>query len=1202
MNDVKEENKRMIFEVAKTADAGVKLKQEYEDIQTQLKEKLFEMEQHQRTMAEDQEKYNEAKSALDAANIETAELKAAIATLQTKFDENSQTLLVLREQMHDQEKAFNESRQTLSLEIAQIREKLAVANAEVELKAQEVESQRQIITDLEEELQLSRRATQTQDDEVVKLRSDLAFSRTELDQALRESELHRGVAQNLQLALNEAKNELEAKMIELGEVKSALSATEAALFAEKERAEVMSSQHAVALEAAVKAADDRADSAVRKSEEIQISMQEVIDGLKHEVETLNATVGECKEKLVDISEEKKSLRNQLDALQISFTERKNEMETQLDAKTAENTRLISELNDARCQNVSLEDKVAQLTEQFEEQGVVIAEKTVELDSIQHNLITQIEVLKEEKRNLAEANESAERLLADMQGRLQTAVTSCQALDHLKSTNEKLNTELSDARHQLEAAQTDISRLEQSVQEKQAEIENITHDLEARLVAAAQNAADQVKELESKVASASQTLDALESSRQEAEANALQLRSECLQKDDIISNLKEKAAEVLGKYKKLQEHANNTQEQVNDKDLELRSLKQTYDDLVLTSHQSLEAVQASRREVSSLEEQLASLKEELTKRQDEMDLMESTASQQVEALKSKLSDTSDELERTKQELVEIQSKHAASMASALAASESEWSDRLLQATTSENELTAKLDARGVELQAALEQLRDARSNHESAQRSLIQLQELHQHTISTRDQDVEAMKQELAEALQQISTLQEQNEALKGNAETVSHLHSELDALRSQLEVEIEGANAARTALETYKKRAATALKKATSESKSSLRRVEEETSQLQQDLDAANARASDLESELKAAQKQYEEMVASTEAHIRLARDRLDEEKTATLAEWKERLAVITAERDSLLLSLESKKELDERLLALEGDNERLRLDLNTLQDELKCNAEAARKTIQQHESEIDTLKKQLEEAQRTATTQANGVIRSRDVRSKGSSLNGHGEEPVENERGHLAAAVADIVSLSLPTPASTPPSSSDVHTFVSPTAQPHRNDEALKLKKQLTTLEDQVHQFQKRYEDTLALLEESNRQKKRIQELHSRTTDGLNIEYLKNIVIKYIETQNQSDKDRLIPVIATVLHFSPQEMKKINDAQQRAQEESAGILGGVFSLFGGSTATPPPKPLAIPVVTDPSQPPTGMITSNGLQVDEDDNVTPLNPFASLRY
>lgn len=56
--------------------------------------------------------------------------------------------------------------------------------------------------------------------------------------------------------------------------------------------------------------------------------------------------------------------------------------------------------------------------------------------------------------------------------------------------------------------------------------------------------------------------------------------------------------------------------------------------------------------------------------------------------------------------------------------------------------------------------------------------------------------------------------------------------------------------------------------------------------------------------------------------------------------------------------------------------------------------------------------------------------------------------------------------------------------------------------------------------LDEANRQKKRLQLLSERNAEGVNIEYLKNVVIKYIESSNGIEKERLIPVIATVLQF----------------------------------------------------------------------------------
>ncbi len=80
--------------------------------------------------------------------------------------------------------------------------------------------------------------------------------------------------------------------------------------------------------------------------------------------------------------------------------------------------------------------------------------------------------------------------------------------------------------------------------------------------------------------------------------------------------------------------------------------------------------------------------------------------------------------------------------------------------------------------------------------------------------------------------------------------------------------------------------------------------------------------------------------------------------------------------------------------------------------------------------------------------------------------------------------------------------------------------------------------------------------------------------------------------------------MKKIHDAHQKAQDENAGLLGGVFSLFSAAPAAPAPKPLAVPANLNPRSSSTGTISGGGTGVDQDDDdqITPLNPFASNNY
>lgn len=70
------------------------------------------------------------------------------------------------------------------------------------------------------------------------------------------------------------------------------------------------------------------------------------------------------------------------------------------------------------------------------------------------------------------------------------------------------------------------------------------------------------------------------------------------------------------------------------------------------------------------------------------------------------------------------------------------------------------------------------------------------------------------------------------------------------------------------------------------------------------------------------------------------------------------------------------------------------------------------------------------------------------------------------------------------------------------------------------------------------------------------NLVYLKNIVHKYMASDDPSERETLLPVISTLLHFNAEEIKKIRDQLQlsflRIQTQGVGdIVGWGKDLFG---------------------------------------------------
>ena len=110
---------------------------------------------------------------------------------------------------------------------------------------------------------------------------------------------------------------------------------------------------------------------------------------------------------------------------------------------------------------------------------------------------------------------------------------------------------------------------------------------------------------------------------------------------------------------------------------------------------------------------------------------------------------------------------------------------------------------------------------------------------------------------------------------------------------------------------------------------------------------------------------------------------------------------------------------------------------------------------------------------------------------------------------------------------------------QAAREEELVALKTALAQAQDSVREGDEMMR--LHNLQETAL-KKEIRELErTKKRDGANLEYLKNIVLKYMETQ---EHDKLLPVLTTILQFSPEEVAKVQEA--RTAQQGSGLWGYV--------------------------------------------------------
>jgi hypothetical protein len=82
-----------------------------------------------------------------------------------------------------------------------------------------------------------------------------------------------------------------------------------------------------------------------------------------------------------------------------------------------------------------------------------------------------------------------------------------------------------------------------------------------------------------------------------------------------------------------------------------------------------------------------------------------------------------------------------------------------------------------------------------------------------------------------------------------------------------------------------------------------------------------------------------------------------------------------------------------------------------------------------------------------------------------------------------------------------------------------------------------------------SERQKQLVESARTvgETPDGLL--YLKNAVFRFITTDDDSERDTLLPVITLLLKFSPEEVQVLS-REAKPQSATGGLIQGLFSKW----------------------------------------------------
>jgi hypothetical protein len=441
-----------------------------------------------------------------------------------------------------------------------------------------------------------------------------------------------------------------------------------------------------------------------------------------------------------------------------------------------------------------------------------------------------------------------------------------------------------------------------------------------------------------------------------------------------------------------------------------------------------------------------------------------------------------------------------------------------------------------------------------------------------EREIESLRFQLSEKDKSGGEKHEEMEQLRAQ---VSDLKSALEESRKSLKASEEQSE---RVLSEYKRKAQNSLALANSRAASAVQAKEEaelEARAARSTADSAMERAVAAElsskaavAEAKAKVKQMEMERYGAVASMQTATDKLAVVEKM-LKETEDKLQEATSmHKQSVDSSKATASELTEakaRLAILEGDLEHsqsrcnsLRDDVATLREQLK-RAEAALHAIETEANKTPVIRKNRNPDTDGPSDDATVHILQEDLRDA--------NKAIEDLKDALASSLAlneqyEKTGAASPRVASRALNSDSSSTplFYAMEKQAELNtarDEIMRLANLLSDVQSEKMEAIELKEDMRRRMEDAEARLERYEKLSHLTTssaangapkDGgsTNIEYLKNIMLRYLNAKTLAEKKALVPVIGAVLCLTPDEQR----AAVRNLDESASLGGVGSSLF----------------------------------------------------
>lgn len=404
----------------------------------------------------------------------------------------------------------------------------------------------------------------------------------------------------------------------------------------------------------------------------------------------------------------------------------------------------------------------------------------------------------------------------------------------------------------------------------------------------------------------------------------------------------------------------------------------------------------------------------------------------------------------------------------------------------------------------------------------------------REQDLKLGYAEVSKKCQELestfrTTKDNYQRAIKALESKVASLKEELETSRGELQ-------ATKVEFDNYKVRVHTVLKqqkKGTVGGVESAETPSEAQEKLQGAMEQMRQKVRDLTEQLQLSRSEAE---ASRDEYDRLAQrhQAIALELEAREAQWKRRLEDVI-KQNSADMSVELDRQLQKQYEELSAK----------YQKKLAIQEQQHSKALELHVDTVEQLKREIAELQQRLPTRQGSPPHDETIDIT----------TLERQDGEGSESVSPVP----PVIAKLSPWSLVPSGGFKPLEQLLHEDEDLVVAEDLDALHTKITDSQKKVDHLAELLNESESSNlrmteqirvlkeeiRRLERNQEREKHAQNLEYLKNVIMKFVTLRGGSEKERLVPVLTTMLKLSPEEKKDLEavvtgEAQQEAAAASS--------------------------------------------------------------